>query len=1110
MSTKFFTNEPNNSLFKKFTGAFDNIANLYAFHAVVGYFRASGYFSLREHLTKLEDVKILVGINVDLISAEAKRRGMMFFGDPERSRDEFVRWMRADIREAAYSKYVEDGIIQFFEDIIDRKIQIRIHRTKKLHAKIYIFLPGGFNEYTGGEVITGSSNLTDSGLGTKEEANYEFNVALRDFEDVKFAEDEFIKLWEQGEELLPIDLERIRKGSHIGQLFTPFELYVKLLIEYFGKHIDYDPDSVGDLPQAYKKLSYQIDAVNQGYQMILNHNGFMLADVVGLGKTVIATMIAKRFLIANGTLSTKILVVYPPAIEKNWKSTFRHFGIDKHARFISNGSLHKILNGNQDYWPKEDYDLILVDESHKYRNHTSQMFQQLQLICKAPRAVEGDVVGGRKKVILISATPLNNRPADIYHQLLLFQDARKSNLLTVTNLQAFFAPLIKEYRDVLSESRFTGQPDIKKLRKIYSQIRDKVLEPITVRRTRTDIRNYPEYQKDIDDQKIKFPDIADPKAIVYDMDKELEALFYQTINYLVNGEKIGYYRYQAISALLPEVQERCGYSNAERAAKSLAHIMMTQLVKRLESSFYAFRKSIDRQVISIQRMIDMFAKGKIYIAPDIAVNELMNKDWSDEDIEERILELSIENPKNNIFTPADFQEDYLDCLKKDLASFTELSKLWETIDVELCDPKFYAFASLFKNELLRPDMNPSGKLVIFSESKETTEYLKKRLSDQGVTKILLVSSENRSRIFDAIQSNFDANFNGDHTNDYDYLLTTEVLAEGVNLHRANIIVNYDTPWNATRLMQRLGRVNRIGSTAELVYSYSFYPSRQSDDLINLYNNAYVKLQGFHTAYGEDAKIYTTEEVLEQVKLHIAGSTEEEDKRLIYLRFIREFKAKNEKEFKRIAKLPMKARTGRSISASKKENMKGNSLVFMKSPYKLEFYNIQANKKIEPLTFIQAAELFEAKYNEPSHALPDYHHEHVQLAENHFEKELLATSSDSISGSTSDAVTNQAKKFVRERRAESTDDKFRESATALIELLESGTIAILPIELKKLKAKFDKNQVNKHQAENMIMVFAIKYTNASRDEVTSADELSSELPIEITQKPEIIISETFTL
>ncbi|MCX6222597.1 MAG: helicase-related protein [Bacteroidia bacterium] len=1105
MSSKFFTNETDNSLFKKFVGAFENIANLYAFHAVVGYFRASGYFAIREHLKKLEEVKILVGINVDIISAEAKRRGMMFFGDPERSRDEFVRWIRADIREAAYSKEVEDGIIQFFEDIIDGKIQIRVHRSKTLHAKIYIFLPGGFNEYTGGEVITGSSNLTSNGLGTKEEANYEFNVALRDYEDVKFAEDEFIKLWEQGEELLAVDLERIKKGSHIGQLFTPFELYIKLLIEYFGKHIDYDPDSVGDLPQIFKKLSYQIDAVNQGYQMILNHNGFMLADVVGLGKTVIATMIAKRFLIANGSLSTKILVVYPPAVEKNWKTTFRHFGIDKHARFISNGSLHKILKDDKDYWPKEDYDLILVDESHKYRNHTSQMFQQLQLICKAQRAVEGDVIGDRKKVILISATPLNNRPADIYHQLLLFQDARKSNL-PVTNLQAFFAPLIKEYKDVLAESRFTGRPDINKLRKIYSQIRDKVLEPITVRRTRRDVKNYPEYLKDIKDQKIVFPDIAEPKAVRYDMDEELNALFYKTINYLVSGEQIGFYRYQAISALLPEVQERCGYSNAERAAKSLAHIMMTQLVKRLESSFYAFRKSIDRQVISIQRMIEMFAKGKIYIAPDLSVNELMDKDWSDDDIEERILELSAENPKNNIFAPSDFQEGFLDSLKSDLASFTELALLWKTIDR---DPKFEAFIKLFTNELLRPDKNPSGKLVIFSESKETINYLNQRLIDLGITKILEVSSENRSLIFDLVQRNFDANLPGEFAHDYDYLLTTEVLAEGVNLHRANIIVNYDTPWNATRLMQRLGRVNRIGSTAELVFSYSFYPSHQSDDLINLYNNAYVKLQGFHTAYGEDAKIYTTEEVLEQVKLHIAGSTEEEDKRLIYLRFIREFKASNEKDFKRIAKLPMKARTGRSIAASQKENMKGNSLVFLKSPYKLEFYKVFANKKIEPLTFIQAAEIFEAKYNEASCELPDYHHSHVHFAENHFEQELLATFSDSLSGSGSDAGTNQSKKFVRERRAESTDDKFRESATALIELLDFGTISVLPMELKKLKAKFDKNQLNKHQTENLIMAMAIKYTNANREDETSADELSSELPLEITQKPDIIISETFT-
>jgi superfamily II DNA/RNA helicase len=930
-------------------------------------------------------------------------------------------------------------------------------------------------------------------------------VALRDYDDVLFAENEFKKLWEQGEELLPIDLEWVKRGSHIGQLFTPVELYVKLLIEYFGKHIDYDPDSVGDLPQTFKKLSYQIEAVNQGFEMLLAHNGFMLADVVGLGKTVVATMIAKRFLIANGTLNTKILVVYPPAVEKNWKMTFRQFGIDKHARFLSNGSLHKVINENQDYWPKEDYDLILVDESHKFRNHTSQMFQNLQLICKAPRAVEGDVVGGRKKVILISATPLNNRPSDIYHQLLLFQDARKSTL-PETNLQAFFAPLIKKYRELLQESRFTGRPDIKKLRAIYSKIRNRVLEPITVRRTRTDVRNYPDYLKDIKAQEINFPEIADPKAIEYQLDSELEDLFYKTINYLVNGEKIGYHRYQAINGLLPEVQDRCGYSNAERAAKSLAHIMMVQLVKRLESSFYAFYKSVGRQVIFTERMIEMFEKGKIYIAPDIKINELMDKDWSDEDIEELILELSAENPRNNIFSPDDFQTDFLDALKNDLKNFKELADEWRKIDR---DPKFDTFIQILKNELVRPDINPSGKLVIFSESKETITYLLKKLKNLGYSKILMVSAENRSRVFETILRNFDANFNGQQASDIDFLLTTEVLAEGVNLHRANVVVNYDTPWNATRLMQRLGRVNRIGSTSEVIYSFSFYPSRQSDDLINLYNNAYVKLQGFHTAYGEDARIYTIEEVLEKVKLHIAGTKEEEDKRLVYLRFIRDFKAKNEKEFKRIAKLPMKARTGRSLGASKKTNMKGGSLVFMKSPYKLEFYKVQAGKKIEPLTFIQAAELFEAKHAEPSFDLPEYHHDHIQVAEQHFEKEILATYAETVSGGTTDAGTNQGKKFLRERRAESTDEKFRGAASALIEMLDAGTISILPIELKKLKSKFDKNQLTKHQVENLIMTLAVKYANIDKEDEVSTGELISELPIEVTQKPEIIISETFT-
>ncbi len=224
-------------------------------------------------------------------------------------------------------------------------------------------------------------------------------------------------------DILPVDIQNIKKETYLNEEITPFELYIKLLTEYFGKNIDYDPDSISDLPQNFKKLSYQVDAVNEGFNMLLKHNGFLLADVVGLGKTVIAAMMAKKFLMQNGRENTKILIVYPPAVEKNWKNTFKDFQLDKYTKFITNGSLEKILEGHQDYWSKEDYDLIIVDEAHKFRNYLTGAFQNLQLICKSPRANKGLIDGLQKKVLLVTATPLNNRPDDIFYQIQMFQDA---------------------------------------------------------------------------------------------------------------------------------------------------------------------------------------------------------------------------------------------------------------------------------------------------------------------------------------------------------------------------------------------------------------------------------------------------------------------------------------------------------------------------------------------------------------------------------------------------------------------------------------------------------------------------------------------------------------
>src|SRR5690606_27452626 len=207
-------------------------------------------------------------------------------------------------------------------------------------------------------------------------------------------------------------------------------------------------------------------------------------------------------------------------------------------------------------------------------------------------------------------------------------------------------------------------------------------------------------------------------------------------------------------------------------------------------------------------------------------------------------------------TSKDFDPEFVSGLKNDFSLVDELCDEWEKINY---DPKFDVFLKTLKSELFSPQINDSGKLVIFSESKDTTDYLTEKLNQNGYDKILTISSKNRKNLFEMIVENFDANYEKEQKNDYEILITTEVLAEGVNLHRANVIVNYDTPWNATRLMQRIGRINRIGTVAPAIYIYNFYPTARVDGDIELRKKAIMKLQAFHTALGEDSQIYSLDE-----------------------------------------------------------------------------------------------------------------------------------------------------------------------------------------------------------------------------------------------------------
>jgi len=279
MSTRFFTNDGDQTLLRKFRGIFENNPDIEWFDALVGYLRASGYFAVRPHLDNVPHIRILVGINVDAIMADYHRRSLLFLPDPTKALEEFKHDLQADIQSAAYKQEIEAGILQFVDDVISKKIELRAHPTKRLHAKLYIFRPKGFNEHKPGAVITGSSNLTGAGLGKDEGAsNYEFNVLLHDYDDVHYATGEFERLWAESVEILPKFLAEVRDSTYLAATVTPYELYFKLLLEYFGASIEYDPNALTDMPEGFKRLSYQVDAVTSGFRLLEKHGGFFLAD----------------------------------------------------------------------------------------------------------------------------------------------------------------------------------------------------------------------------------------------------------------------------------------------------------------------------------------------------------------------------------------------------------------------------------------------------------------------------------------------------------------------------------------------------------------------------------------------------------------------------------------------------------------------------------------------------------------------------------------------------------------------------------------------------------------------------------------------------------------
>lgn len=504
----------------------------------------------------------------------------------------------------------------------------------------------------------------------------------------------------------------------------------------------------------------------------------------------------------------------------------------------------------------------------------------------------GANTGAYPYIGLLSATPQNNRPSDLQNQIYLFQRNHSDSTLKKANggnLEGFFAEVNRQYASLITapkdanghtikETEEQRNARVKALKELSQTIRDCVLEDILVRQTRTDImKHYP-------DSGLTFPKISGPHSLEYVMDDELSQLFADTMTVIAPSEEdkgsgcnyLEYYRYRAIEYFADSANgdkyKGRGNRDTKSVADQLARIMQILLVKRLESSFAAFTKSLLNLRRYTTNMIRMWENDTIFVCPQINVNAELDYEakskkrgrkvtFSDcvDDIRTKIKKLNDdgrnEKGQNAEYKRSDFKHEYITLLKKD---YELISSLYDRWAMNTADPKYDRFKEALLPELFDGQRNTSKKLVIFSEAIDTVKALERAVKAKGKN-ALVITAANRKDMEEVIAANFDANYEGEQLDDYQVIITTEVLAEGVNLHRANVILNYDTPWNSTRLMQRIGRVNRIGSKAEFVYVYNFMPSAQGDAQIQLVRKAYTKLQSFHTLFGEDNQVFIDQE-----------------------------------------------------------------------------------------------------------------------------------------------------------------------------------------------------------------------------------------------------------
>jgi superfamily II DNA or RNA helicase len=664
--------------------------------------------------------------------------------------------------------------------------------------------------------------------------------------------DWFNRLWDESEDFEDHLMNELRQSWPIVQV-TPYQIYLKTMYELVKERLDGDGEGefIWQSEISAVLTEFQKDAVRGAVRMIREYGGCFVADVVGLGKSYIGAAIVKHF---ERVERARPLIICPAALQEMWEHYNEVYSLN--ARVLPMSLLRENEENNFliDSEKYRDRDFVLVDESHNFRNPDSQRYHVLQDFLQ----------NGERKCVLLTATPRNKSAWDIYNQIHLFHPGDITFLpIDPPNLRDYFKEVEKSERSL-----------------------PPLLTHILIRRTRNEVLRWHGYDSETHQrvdpdnfgpyrraERRAYVHVAGRKQffprraldnIEYSIEAAYQGLYARLRGYLspfenetptlpgmANGDHLVYARYGLWHYVNADKKNKSPYNELQRAGINLRGLMRVSLFKRLESSVEAFRKTIHRMVQSHQAFLKALDKGIVPAGED-AQRILYESDrYGEEALYDALIEVC------GRYEAVDFM---LEALRADVThDLSILQKIFAAI--KPITPEQDAKLQKLIRRLNEPKGNQpplnKKKCLIFTQYADTAAYLYQNLNSTKTPAIEVIYGVDKNKA--TIVGRFSPIANPEHrpkenVPEIHILIATDVLSEGLNLQDCDQVINYDLHWNPVHLIQRFGRVDRIGSEHDVVYAYNFLPETELDSNLGLREKLRRRIQEIHDTIGEDTAI----------------------------------------------------------------------------------------------------------------------------------------------------------------------------------------------------------------------------------------------------------------